>query len=51
MNLIERDYSKSKESLFFNIVCGMFSGACSNAIANPTDLLKVRMQSDQARYY
>jgi hypothetical protein len=28
-----------------NIVCGVISGASANALANPTDVLKVRMQS------
>lgn len=33
------------EFLLTNIVAGMLSGAISSAIANPTDVLKVRMQS------
>jgi len=30
-----------EEKLYLNVLNGMFSGALSNAIANPTDLLKV----------
>jgi len=33
------------ENLFVNVCCGMFAGTVSSAIANPTDVLKVRMQS------
>lgn len=36
----------SQEKLHLNILNGMFSGALSNAIANPTDLLKIRMQAN-----
>lgn len=35
----------NEEFLLTNIVAGMLSGAISSAIANPTDVLKVRMQS------
>uniref|UniRef100_T1IYK8 Uncharacterized protein n=1 Tax=Strigamia maritima TaxID=126957 RepID=T1IYK8_STRMM len=33
------------ETLLVNVACGMFAGMISSAIANPTDVLKVRMQS------
>lgn len=32
-----------EEKLHINVLIGMFSGALANAIANPTDLLKVRL--------
>lgn len=32
------------ENLFINVSCAAFSGAFSSAIANPTDVLKVRLQ-------
>lgn len=35
---------KGEESVTVNIVCAVFAGAVSSAIANPTDVLKVRMQ-------
>jgi hypothetical protein len=31
-----------EEKLYINVLNGMFSGALANALANPTDLLKVR---------
>ena len=34
-----------KEDMFKNICCGVIAGASSSAIANPTDVLKVRMQA------
>lgn len=38
------------ESFIKNISAGMLSGAIANGIANPTDVLKVRMQSNQAKF-
>ncbi|CAF3853376.1 unnamed protein product [Rotaria sp. Silwood2] len=35
-----------QEKLYINVLSGMFSGALANAIANPTDLLKIRMQAN-----
>ncbi|CAF0979042.1 unnamed protein product [Rotaria magnacalcarata] len=35
-----------QEKLYINVLNGMFSGALANAIANPTDLLKIRMQAN-----
>jgi len=35
-----------QEKLYINVLNGMFSGAFANAIANPTDLLKIRMQAN-----
>lgn len=34
-----------QEKLHLNILNGMFSGALANSLANPTDLLKIRMQA------
>lgn len=33
------------ETLSINVLCGVFAGSVSSAVANPTDLLKVRMQA------
>ncbi|XP_009999146.1 PREDICTED: kidney mitochondrial carrier protein 1 [Chaetura pelagica] len=33
------------ETLMINILCGVFSGVISSSIANPTDVLKIRMQA------
>ena len=33
------------DSLILNIICGAASGALANGIANPTDVLKVRLQA------
>ncbi|KAI0987572.1 hypothetical protein GJ496_004511 [Pomphorhynchus laevis] len=33
------------DTLFYNIICGMLAGGCAGFIANPTDLLKVRLQA------
>lgn len=38
------EHNKGKESVSVNIVCAVIAGAFSSAIANPTDVLKVRMQ-------
>lgn len=38
------EYNKGKESITVNILCAVIAGAFSSAIANPTDVLKVRMQ-------
>jgi len=35
----------NKEDLSTNILCGVIAGSVSSAIANPTDVLKVRMQA------
>lgn len=40
-----------KESVLVNVLAGMTSGAVASAIANPTDVLKVRMQSASDRIY
>ncbi|XP_028127899.1 mitochondrial uncoupling protein Bmcp [Diabrotica virgifera virgifera] len=37
-------YNEGKESVTANVVCAVIAGAISSAIANPTDVLKVRMQ-------
>ncbi|XP_010220925.1 PREDICTED: kidney mitochondrial carrier protein 1-like, partial [Tinamus guttatus] len=33
------------ETLMINVLCGVLSGVISSAIANPTDVLKIRMQA------
>ncbi|XP_039601204.1 kidney mitochondrial carrier protein 1 [Polypterus senegalus] len=33
------------ETLFINVFCGVLSGVISSSIANPTDVLKIRMQA------
>ncbi|NWJ07690.1 KMCP1 protein, partial [Crypturellus undulatus] len=33
------------ETLMINVLCGILSGVISSAIANPTDVLKIRMQA------
>ncbi|CAH0556453.1 unnamed protein product [Brassicogethes aeneus] len=38
------EHKNGKESVTVNIVCAVIAGAVSSAIANPTDVLKVRMQ-------
>ncbi|NWQ84129.1 UCP5 protein, partial [Columbina picui] len=35
------------ETLLINVICGVVSGVISSAIANPTDVLKVRSASGQ----
>ncbi|KAM6427403.1 brain mitochondrial carrier protein 1 isoform 2-T2 [Liasis olivaceus] len=33
------------ETLLINVICGVISGVISSALANPTDVLKIRMQA------
>lgn len=40
--------SPKDQSLVMNMICGMVSGASANSICNPTDVLKVRMQSNSS---
>lgn len=44
---IKKQFVKSPEdeNLFINVCCGMFAGVVSSTIANPTDVLKVRLQA------
>lgn len=42
--------SSKEESFLRNISAGMLSGAIANGLANPTDVLKVRMQSNQSKF-
>lgn len=42
-----RDEGDDQESVAMNALCAAFAGAISSAIANPTDVLKVRMQVGQ----
>jgi len=37
--------NKLKESSLVNLCCAMFAGSVSSAVANPMDVMKVRMQS------
>lgn len=37
------------ETLMVNMFCGMVAGVVSSAVANPTDVLKVRMQADSSK--
>uniref|UniRef100_A0AC11B524 Solute carrier family 25 member 30 n=1 Tax=Ovis aries TaxID=9940 RepID=A0AC11B524_SHEEP len=36
------------ETLLINVVCGILSGVISSSIANPTDVLKIRMQAQSS---
>ncbi|XP_046309990.1 kidney mitochondrial carrier protein 1 isoform X2 [Marmota monax] len=36
------------ETLLINVICGILSGVISSAIANPTDVLKIRMQAQNS---
>ncbi|XP_066872761.1 kidney mitochondrial carrier protein 1 isoform X2 [Kogia breviceps] len=36
------------ETLLINVVCGILSGVISSTIANPTDVLKIRMQAQNS---
>lgn len=38
--------NKAKTPLYKKIICAGFSGAIGSAIANPTDLVKIRMQGE-----
>jgi len=40
----------SEERLTTNVMCGAVAGVVSSSIANPTDVLKVRMQAEGFRY-
>ncbi len=40
-----------EEKLYINVLNGMFSGALANAIANPTDLLKVKINKNEMYYW
>lgn len=41
---VYHDDNINSENMFINVSCAALSGALSSAIANPTDVLKVRMQ-------
>lgn len=43
--------SDGRESLLSNAICAVIAGAMSSAIANPTDVLKVRMQVEGRGLY
>ncbi|MBZ3876212.1 Kidney mitochondrial carrier protein 1 [Sciurus carolinensis] len=36
------------ETLLINVICGILSGVISSSIANPTDVLKIRMQAQNS---
>ncbi|XP_011830033.1 PREDICTED: kidney mitochondrial carrier protein 1 [Mandrillus leucophaeus] len=36
------------ETLLINVICGILSGVISSTIANPTDVLKIRMQAQSS---
>ncbi|XP_070537833.1 kidney mitochondrial carrier protein 1-like isoform X2 [Ptychodera flava] len=38
------------ESLLVNVFCGVWSGVISSSIANPTDVIKIRMQAQRASF-
>lgn len=38
------EYNHGRESVTVNAICAVIAGAVSSAIANPTDVIKVRMQ-------
>lgn len=38
------EYKHGRESVAANAICAVIAGAVSSAIANPTDVIKVRMQ-------
>lgn len=48
--LKERLSESLGKKLSTNVLAGMLSGATAMAICNPTDVLKVRMQSNQVQY-
>ncbi|GAB6019891.1 hypothetical protein CHUAL_001426 [Chamberlinius hualienensis] len=48
----KRCFSKNtaEENMTVNVICGMLAGAVSASIANPTDVLKVRMQAQNGDF-
>jgi len=44
-------YPNNPESNIVNLCCAIFAGSVSSAIANPTDLVKVRMQAKSLETY
>lgn len=42
--LVQHYYEGEGENMYINVSCAALAGALSSAIANPTDVLKVRMQ-------
>lgn len=39
------------EKFYYNILCGVVSGAVAAALCNPTDLLKVSMENELMRLF
>ncbi|CAF0826429.1 unnamed protein product [Brachionus calyciflorus] len=48
--LFSKDVSNHQEHFYKNIFIGSLSGATANALANPTDVLKIRMQANQKNF-
>jgi len=46
--LIQKD--EKGEHLYVNVICGMVAGGLANGIANPTDVLKIRLQVNKDEY-
>lgn len=44
MKSIILEYNEGRESVTANALCAVIAGGVSSAIANPTDVIKVRMQ-------
>lgn len=44
MKSIILEYNEGRESVTCNAICAVIAGGVSSAIANPTDVIKVRMQ-------
>lgn len=42
-----QDEATKDESMIVNVTCAAFAGGISSALANPTDVLKVRMQAQK----
>jgi len=42
--------SVQEEKLWSNVVCGIIAGVVSSSIANPTDVLKIRMQAQNVHF-
>ncbi|XP_023209577.1 kidney mitochondrial carrier protein 1-like [Centruroides sculpturatus] len=41
---------RSEETLLKNVICGIMAGVISSSIANPTDVLKIRMQAQNKNF-
>lgn len=43
--------TQKEETLFPNVVCGIIAGVMSSSLANPTDVLKIRMQAQTTNVF